>query len=73
MKAENGYFRCDKCGKLMYDRTKYTTVKRYKTVKSDNYYTKESRVGRPLHFHDKCLNEILSYPYCSMERWEPYE
>lgn len=59
MKAENGYIRCDKCGRLMYDRTRYTTVKRLKTIAADNYYTKQIAVGAPLHFHDTCLSKLL--------------
>lgn len=59
MRVENGYIKCDKCGRLMYDRTRYTTVKRLKTVNADDYYTKQIAVGQPLHFHDACLSKML--------------
>lgn len=51
---------CDKCGGLMYDRATYTTMKCYKTIPGDNYYTKDIRIGSVMHFHNKCLYNLLS-------------
>ena len=50
---------CDKCGREILDRNNRITLKAFKTVKAEDYYTKECRI-EVMHYHRKCYKELHS-------------
>jgi hypothetical protein len=52
---------CDICKKPILDRSEYLIIKRYRTIKDKRYYTREQIIGKPLHIHDKCWEELIGF------------
>lgn len=57
MRVGSKTFLCEKC-KGIIDREDRITVKSYKTIKGDNYYTTETSYDT-IHFHEKCYWEVI--------------